>query len=180
MRCLRLSFVFVAGLVSLRLSSAQTVPPPNQWGTQFNSPGVTLTYKETGRASDSGKTIVTYNLYASGLPRNEHYVLCSMNIGLHPQAMTDAYIDPEGKVVNVLADPQKGIAEDPIDLKVFAARGEPLQLALVSDDDRWRVFTQIVPFPFETTAGPLSSFFAGKGAVLPICFGRGAGSQIDQ
>jgi len=77
--------------------------------------------------------------------------------------MTDAYINPEGKAVNVLGDPQKGIAEDPIDLKVFAARGEPLQFALISDDDRWRAFTQIVPFPLEKTSGPCHLSLLEKG-----------------
>jgi hypothetical protein len=59
-----------------------------------------------------------------------------------------------GKVVNVLADPQRHVPEDPINVKVFGGKGEPIQFALISDDDRFRVFAQIVPFPMEVTSGP--------------------------
>ena len=98
--------------------------------------------------------MITYNLFASGLSKDEHYVLCVLNIGKEPRAVADAYLNDEGKVVNVLADPTNHIAEDPINIKLFAGKGEPFQFALISDDDRSRVFAQIVPFPFEVISGP--------------------------
>jgi hypothetical protein len=97
---------------------------------------------------------VTYNLFASGLPKGQHWILWVLNMGREPQPAADAYINDEGKVVNLLADSQHQVAEDPIDLKVVGGKGEPIQFALISDDDRFRVFTLIVPFPMEATAGP--------------------------
>ena len=45
------------------------------------------------------------------------------------------------------------IAEDPINLKVVAGRGEPKQFAVISNDGRYRAFGQSVPFPIENTVG---------------------------
>jgi hypothetical protein len=133
---------------------AQTTPPRDQWGERFNTKDARLTYKELGRSSANGRTVVTYNLFASGLPKARHWILWVLNVGREPQAAADAYINDEGKVVNVLADSQHQVAEDPIDVKVVGGKGEPVQFALISDDDRFRVFALIVPFPMEASAGP--------------------------
>jgi hypothetical protein len=79
--------------------------------------------------------VITCNLFASGLPNDGHSVLGVLNIGSDPRATTDAYLNEAGKVVNILADPAHHTAEDPVNLKVFGRKGEPIQLALVSDDD---------------------------------------------
>jgi len=64
-------------------------------------------------------------------------------------------LNEEGKVVNILADPAHHTAEDPINLKVFGRKGEPIQFALISDDDFLmtivRAFVQIA---IEETKGP--------------------------
>lgn len=133
---------------------AQTAPTRDQWGERFNSQGAKLTYKELGRTFVSGRTVVTYNLFASGLPKGQHWVLWVLNVGGEPQPTADAYINEGGKVVNVLAEPQRHVLEDPINVKVFGGRGEPIQFGLISDDDRFRVFAQIVPFPMEVRSGP--------------------------
>lgn len=133
---------------------AQTAPSRDQWGEKFNSQGAKLTYKEVGRTFVSGRTVVTYNLFASGLPKGEHFVFWVLNVGGEPKGVADAYLNEEGKVVNVLADPQRRIAEDPIRVGAFGGKAEPIGVALISDDDRWRVFAQIVPFPLDVVSGP--------------------------
>jgi hypothetical protein len=104
--------------------------------------------KEVGRTTIQGRTVVTYNLFASGLPRDQHYVLCILNVGGDPQPVADAYLNGDGKVVNVLADPAHNVAEDPIDAKAFGGKGEPIQFALISDEHHLRAFTQVIPFPW--------------------------------
>jgi len=43
------------------------------WARGANSPGSALTLKETGRKSVDGRTVVvSYRLFASGLPKNQH------------------------------------------------------------------------------------------------------------
>jgi hypothetical protein len=102
----------------------------------------------------NGRTVVTYALFASGLPQGQHWVLWVWSLGGEPRPAADAYINDEGKLVNVLADPQHQVVEDPVDLDLLGAAGEPFKLALISDDGSLHVFTMIVPFPIETTAGP--------------------------
>jgi hypothetical protein len=143
----------LAAFLSVAGCRAQTVPSRDQWGEKFNSPGAKLTYKDIGRTTIQGRTVITYNLFASGLP-DQHYVLCILNVGSDPKAVTDAYINRDGKVVNVLADPDHHVAEDPINAKVFGGKGEPIQFALISDDDHLRAFAQVIPFPIEETSGP--------------------------
>jgi len=144
----------LAVLLTALPCSSQSVPSRDQWGEKFNSDGAKLTYKEIARTSLQGRTVITYNLFASGLPKDQHYVLCSLNVGSDPQGVADAFLNADGKVVNVLADPDHHVAEDPINLKVFGGKGEPFQFALISDDAHLRAFTQIVPFPIEESVGP--------------------------
>jgi hypothetical protein len=141
-------------LLSVGPSNAQTVPSRDQWGERFNSAGAKLTYKEIARTKIQGKTIITYNLFASGLPKDKDYVLCILNVGSDPRAVANAFINTDGKVVNVLADPAHHVAEDPINAKVFGGKGEPIQFALISGDDTSRAFAEIIPFPIEESAGP--------------------------
>jgi len=154
-RGVRRRIVFVP-LVCLLAASclAQNAPSRDQWGEQFNSPGAKLTYKETGRTRTPEKTVITYNLFVSGLPKNAHYVLWVLHVGDDPQAISDADWNDEGKLVRVLADPGHHIAEDPIGAKVSGGKGEPTQFALISDDNQSRAFAEIIPFPMEVNQGP--------------------------
>ena len=139
-----------------------------------------MTYKEVARTKFQGKTIITYNLFASGLPKDKNYVLCILNVGNEPRAAANAYLNADGKMVSVLADPAQHVAEDPINAKVLGGKGEPIQFALISDDDQLRAFTEIIPFPMEESAGPchLSAIETG-----PYYFGvliRLTGFQPDE
>jgi hypothetical protein len=124
------------------------------WGEKFNSNGATLVVKEGGRSRVNGKTVITYNLFVSGLPRDAEYTLWMKLVGSNPQAVANAFINKDGLIVNVLSDPAHNIAEDPINLKVVAGRGEPKQFAVIANDGRQRVFGQVVPFPIERASGP--------------------------
>lgn len=139
---------------TLENSLAQTVPSRDHWGETFNSPGEKLSYKEIERTTIQGRTVITYNLFADGLPKDKHYVLCVLNVGSDPRSAADAYLNGDGKVVNVLADPAHHVSEDPINAKLFGGRGEPIQFALISDDFQSRAFAEIIPFPVEKIAGP--------------------------
>lgn len=139
-------FVFSAPLLS-------QVPDKDQWSEKSNSSGATLVLKETGRTQNNGQTVVSYRLFASGLPKDLDYTLLTRLVGLDPHAVANAFINNDGLLVNVLADPAHNIAEDPIDVRAVAGRGEPKQFALVSNDGRYRVFGQAVPFPIESAAG---------------------------
>ena len=134
--------------------AAQGVPPSEQWGEQHNSPGATLTYKETARQVLDGKTIVTYNLFAAGLPTGKQYVLSTVILGAAPGKVGDVYLNNEGKVVNALADPANNVAEDAAPINLVGPKGQPFQFAVASEDGRLRAFTRIIPFPIEADEAP--------------------------
>ena len=123
-----LLMLVIATHLSAAPSFAQTVPSRDQWGEKFNSPGAKLTYKDIGRTTIDGKTVITYNLFASGIPKDQHYALCVLNVGMDPRAVADAYLNGDGKVVNVMADPARHIAEDPIDAKAFGGKASRFSL----------------------------------------------------
>jgi hypothetical protein len=158
----------ISGLIALVTVSlncfAQAGPSNDEWGEKFNTAGVELILKETGRSRVSGKTVVAYSLFASGLPLDAHYTLWTRLLGSDPQVAAEALLNDEGKVVSQLADPEHGIVEDPIDLKVFGGRGEPKQFGLISKDGKFRAFAQVVPFPIESSDGPchLSAVMTGR------------------
>lgn len=136
----------------------------NVWNEKFNSTGAVLTLKELGRSRVNGQTMVTYHAFATGLPKDVEYTLWAKLVGGEPQSPVVAYINKDGLIVNVLADSAHGVAEDPIDLQVFAGRGEPKDFALISDDSRYRAFARVVPFPIEDLVGPckLAATMSGR------------------
>lgn len=64
----------------------------DDWSKGANPPGSTLVLKETGRNAANGQTIVSYRLFASGLPKAQHFTLWTWNLGSQPQAVADAFI----------------------------------------------------------------------------------------
>jgi len=127
-----------------------------EWGEKFNSNGATLVLKEAGRSRASGQTVITYKLFASGLPKDVEYTLWMRLVGANPQAVANAFINKDGLVVNAMSDPVHNVAEDPINLRLVAGRGEPKQFAVIANDGGYQVFGQVVPFPIEKTGGPCS------------------------
>jgi hypothetical protein len=122
----------------------------DDWTKRANSPaGSVVSLKESGRNEVNGRTVVSYRLFASGLPKGQHFTLWTWNLGSDPQAVADAFINTEGVVVNRLGDPTRKVPEDPIDLRVFAGRGEQKRFAITSDDWALQAFANVVPFPLK-------------------------------
>ena len=64
--------------------------------------------------------------------------------------MADAFINPDGLIVNRLGDATH--KEDPIDIRASAGRGERKRFAITSDDWAMQAFAEAVPFPLEQSA----------------------------
>jgi hypothetical protein len=146
------AFFLVAVFVSVL--RAQDKQFTDDWTKAANSPGSALTLKETGRNGANGRTVVSYRLFASGLPKGHHFTLWTWTLGSQPQADTDAFINPEGLIVNRLGDATH--KEDPIDVRAFAGRGEKKRFAITSDDWTLQAFAEAVPFPIEQTVNGCS------------------------
>jgi hypothetical protein len=126
----------------------------DDWTRAADSPASALTLKETGRNGANGPTEVSYRLFASGLPKGQHFTLWTWNLGSEPQAVADAFINPQGLIVNRLGDATH--KEDPIDVKAFAGLGEKKRFAITSDNWTLQAFADAVPFPIEQTVSGCS------------------------
>jgi hypothetical protein len=121
----------------------------------FNSPGVELTLKEISRSRATDRTLVKYELYATGFPKNTVYTLYEVKIsGSFVKSLTGMTLDSNGRAI---CAGRKGtcsgkVPNSPIDLVFFAGKAEPKRLSLVSvDDAHLKGFVAVVPFPNSTT-----------------------------
>ncbi len=114
-----------------------------------NSPGVQLSLKEISRSRTTDRTLVKYELFTTGLPKNLTYTLFQVQIdGQTFKVMDGVTLDPDGRAICVgPKDTRNGNASsDPVDLIMFAATAEPKRLILVSDDGQFKGAVAVVPF----------------------------------
>ncbi len=125
------------------------------FGKKMNSPGVDLSLKEVSRSRASDRTLVKYELYATGLPKNTTYTLLQVQInGSVLKMLEGVTLDSDGRAICAgRKDTCHGSTPDsPIDLTLFAGKGEPKRLSLISDDSaHLKGFVAVVPFPNATT-----------------------------
>lgn len=117
-----------------RLASIQT-----NWGSKMNSPGASVTVKETSRKSTGRQTVVFYRILTSGMPKDKTYSLVTTPFNLQSMVATNGVtLDDSGQAMT---------SGSPLDLGVVAAKGEPKRFSLVSDDGQSKVFFYVTPFP---------------------------------
>jgi hypothetical protein len=125
------------------------------FGKKMNSPGVELSLKETTRSHASDRTLVRYSLYGTGLPSKTTFGLMQVQMdGSVTQVMDGVTLDASGLAICAGREGtcQGNGPNDPIDLVVYAGKGEPKRFGLVSDDQaRVKGFVDVVPFPNATT-----------------------------
>jgi hypothetical protein len=125
------------------------------FGKKMNSPGVDLSLKEINRWRVSDRTLVKYELHATGLPKDLTYSLLKVQIsGKILKQIDGVTIDPDGRAI---CAGRKGTCSgstpnSPIDLVFFAGKSEPMRLSLVSNDDsHLKGFIFVVPFQNSVT-----------------------------
>jgi hypothetical protein len=134
----------------VRLSNLQR----NFGKSSMNSPGVEVFLKEIGRRRVTDRTLVTYELYAIGLPKDHTFTIFEVKIsGQFNKFLEGVTLDPDGRAI---CAGRKGTCSgrapnSPINLVFFAGKAEPKRLALVSEDNQLKGFVAIVPFPNATT-----------------------------
>ena len=117
----------------------------------MNGPGVKLSLKEVERTKTTDRTLVTYRLFAEGLPKDEIYTLFLIQIdGSIVKNLEGVTLDSTGQAVCAGREGtcHGDAPNDPIDLIVFAGKGEAKRFALVSDENaRTKGFVSVQPFP---------------------------------
>jgi hypothetical protein len=174
----RICSLFFLANVFISALWAQDKQFTDDWNKVANSPGSALTLKETSRNSVNGRTVVSYRLFATGLPKGQHFTLWTWNLGNEPQAAADAFINPEGLIVNKLGDGTH--KEDPIDLRAFAGRGERKRFAITSDDWSLQAFAEAIPFPLEQIANGCRLSVEMSAPNYEVVVVRGSGFQTSE
>lgn len=124
------------------------------WGAEMNSPGVEISLKETGRREVGGRTAVMYRIFATGFSEDGIYTLTTTGLNLNVStALEGITLDKSGQAV-CAGRPgtcSSDVPNDPVDLAIFAARGEPKRFGFVSQDGRTKAFISVIPFPIAGT-----------------------------
>ena len=121
------------------------------FGKDMNSPGVELSLKETNRSRSGDRTLVTYSLFSVGLSSDTTYTLIQVQLdGTMAKVMEGVTLNSKGEAICAGREGTcRGEASnDPIDLVVYAGKGEPKRFGLISDDEEHvKGFVAVVPFP---------------------------------
>ncbi len=140
--------VLLCCVLSLPLAAQQF--DENMWGK--NSAGVELATHENPRDHDSSGTALLYNILGKGFPADKTYDLWFWNLGKKPQkGIEGVSFDKRGLLV-CSGKPGSCVgkgADDPINIKAYAALGELKRFGVVSRDGRIAGFAEAVPFPIE-------------------------------
>jgi hypothetical protein len=122
------------------------------WGAPMSTPGSGIELRETARERTKDQTIVTYRIYAHGLPTGQVYSLVRWPLNGMPEiVMSGVTLGPDGMAICSGAGPQfcgdSATPNDPINLKTFGGRGEPFRVALQAADHKSLAAVSIAPFP---------------------------------
>ena len=109
-----------------------------------------LIFTEKSRKKTDQGTVITYDVSAPGLPRDQHYTLIAwpLNRGIEP-VRNGISLTADGKLTctgKTQAD-CKPDADPIISIAVQAAKGEPKRFGLISDDQKAKALGTVVPFP---------------------------------
>ena len=152
------------------------------WSPKASTPQTSITLKETERSG----SLITYRLYAIGLPRDQHYSLVSWPVTQREPGVLLSGVTVDGSGLAICAGkpgdcglPDK--PDDPIDLKINPVKGEPFRVALISPDGKTKAFAKAVPIPNQATDGgcSLQATLLLPGAVEVAIEGSGFAPNAD-
>ena len=131
---------------------AQLAEVQKNWGPKMNSEGASITLKEISRKRTADGTAVVYRLIGMGLPKDRIYSILTPRLDLQYSPSTPGVmLDAKGQAI-CPGKPDTCTGQkpnDPIDLLVLAARGEPKRFAVASEDNELHAFAYVVPFPIQ-------------------------------
>lgn len=164
-----------------RLAAAQ-----NSWSTANSAPGMALALKEMGRAKAAdGTTEITYRITGTGFTPDMKLTLVRWPLNQHVTPLMDGVvIDSTGTAV--CGGPEAGscgktmAANAPVELKVTAAKGEAVRVALVASDRKHGAAASVVPFPItgEDRGCKLQLLLGTKNAELVLIEGDGFNPNV--
>ena len=142
-------------------AAQRTVTATKRWlaGT-MSTPGMSAQLREIARANVKGKMEIQYHIFVTGAPKDQNYTLVdwppnspdpSPSIaGL--SILEDGLVVCAGRATDQCSHPDKPEKKDvPVKLVFYPLDGEVYRLALVSQDQKAKIFFAVIPAPIQAT-----------------------------
>jgi hypothetical protein len=142
-------------------AAQRTVTATKKWlaGT-MSTPGMSAQLREIARANVKGKMEVQYHIFVTGASKDQNYTL----VDWPPNApdpspsiaglsiMEDGLVVCAGRATDQCSHPDKPEKKDvPVKLVFYPLDGEVYRLALVSQDQKAKIFFAVIPAPIQAT-----------------------------
>jgi hypothetical protein len=142
-------------------AAQRTVTATKRWlaGT-MSTPGMSAQLKEISKRQVKGKLEVQYHIFVTGAPKDQNYTL----VDWPPNApdpstsiaglsiLDDGLVVCAGRATDQCSHPDKpGKTDAPVKLVFYPLDGEIYRLALVSQDQKAKIFFAVIPAPIQAT-----------------------------
>jgi hypothetical protein len=128
---------------------------------KLSTSGTSGELREVGRSGQKDRPQVTYNIIVKGAPNDQTYTLVSWPIHLAKprEQMKGLSIGRDGLIVCAGRTPEQCVGErkdDPVNLILSPGPGEVFRMALISSDQKTKIFVAAIPLPINTKSGTCS------------------------
>ena len=142
-------------------AAQRTVTATKRWlaGT-MSTPGMSAQLKESSRDQVKGKLEVQYHIFVTGAPKDQTYTLIDWPPNLPDPSpsiaglsiMDNGLVVCAGRGTDQCSHPDKPEKKDaPVKLVFYPLDGEIYRLALVSQDQKAKIFFAVIPAPIQVT-----------------------------
>jgi hypothetical protein len=142
-------------------AAQRTVTATKRWlaGT-MSTPGMSAQLKEISKGQVKGKLEVQYHIFVIGAPKDQNYTLVDWPPN-YPDPSTsiaglsildNGLVVCAGRATDQCSHPDKpGKTDAPVKLVFYPLDGEIYRLALVSQDQKAKIFFAVIPAPIQAT-----------------------------
>jgi hypothetical protein len=142
-------------------AAQRTVTATKRWlaGT-MSTPGMTAQLKEISRSQVKGKLEVQYHIFVTGAPKDQTYTLIDWPPNVPDPSpsiaglsiLDNGLVVCAGRATDQCSHPDKPEKKDaPVKLVFYPLDGEIYRLALVSKDQKAKIFFAVIPAPIQIT-----------------------------
>jgi hypothetical protein len=138
----------------LPAAARQMLEVTRKWMSgEMSTPGVTAEIREYSRTNVDGRLAVQYHVFVSGAPKEQTYTMFTWPINAQGPArslgglslLKDGLISCAARTPEQCGDANK--LDDPVEWTFNPATGEVFRMALISQDQKTKLFFAIVPDP---------------------------------
>jgi hypothetical protein len=142
-------------------AAQRTVTATKRWlaGT-MSTPGMSAQLKEISKGQVKGKLELQYHIFVTGAPKDQNYTLVDWPPNVPDPStsiaglsiLDDGLVVCAGRATDQCSHPDKpGKTDAPVKLVFYPLDGEIYRLALVSQDQKAKIFFAVIPAPIQAT-----------------------------